>query len=86
MKNVSTSTQVIQNEVVNIISSIKKVHPDKLLKVRDFTKLEFDILDVVDIILAVEKTYQLTIPDEVPVYSIDDFVDYIYTQSMKQAG
>ena len=86
MKNVSTSTQVIQNEVVNIISSIKKVHPDKLLKVRDFTKLEFDILDVVDIILAVEKTYQLTIPDEVPVYSIDDFVDYIYTQSVKQAG
>ncbi|GHA80510.1 acyl carrier protein [Pontibacter akesuensis] len=86
MKNVTNTTQAIQDELVNIISSIKKVNPSRLLKVRDFTKLDFDIVDVVDIILAVEKTYQLTIPDEVPVYSIDDFVNYVYNQSIKQAG
>ncbi|GAB3811681.1 acyl carrier protein [Pontibacter rugosus] len=86
MENVNNSTQVIQNEMVKIISSIKKVHPNKLLEVRDFTELDFDILDVVDIILAVEKNYHLTIPDEVPVYSIDDFINYVYTQNHKQAS
>lgn len=70
---------------MHIITSIKKVSPNRLLKVRDFTKLDFDIIDVVDIILAVERRYHLSIPDEVPVYSIDDFVNYVYTQGMRQA-
>ncbi|WP_255345437.1 MULTISPECIES: hypothetical protein [Pontibacter] len=36
-----------------------------------------DIVDVVDIILAVEKKFDVVIPDEVPVYSIDDLVNYL---------
>ncbi|WP_246000843.1 acyl carrier protein [Pontibacter diazotrophicus] len=38
---------------------------------------DIDIVDVVDIILAVEKKYSIVIPDEVPVYTIDDFVNYV---------
>lgn len=86
MNNVIPNTQAIQNEVVNIITSITKINPNRLLKVRDLTSLGLDIIDVVDIILKVEKTYQLTIPDEVPVYTVDDFVNYVYSHSAKQAS
>ncbi|WP_242917652.1 acyl carrier protein [Pontibacter liquoris] len=74
----------IKNEVLHIITSLKKVHPNRLKKAKDLDELGFDNLDVVDIILALEKTYQLTIPDEVPVYKVDDFVNYIYSHSTKR--
>lgn len=86
MTNVILNTQAIQNEVVNIITSVTNINPNRLLKVRDLTRLGLDIIDVVDIILKVEKAYQLTIPDEVPVYTVDDFVNYVYTHSSKQAS
>ncbi|SFH05376.1 acyl carrier protein [Pontibacter chinhatensis] len=86
MNNVSLNTQAIQNEVVNIITSVTNINPNRLLQVRDLTRLGLDIIDVVDIILQVEKTYQLTIPDEVPVYTLDDFVNYVSTQTLKQAS
>jgi len=80
MKALDINPLAIKSEVLHIITSLKNVHPKRLLKAKDLSELGFDILDVVDIILAVEKTYQLTIPDEVPVYSVDDFVNYIYSQ------
>ena len=86
MNNVSLNTQAIQNEVVNIITSVTNINPNRLLQVRDLTSLGLDIVDVVDIILEVEKTYKLTIPDEVPVYTLDDFVNYVSTQTLKQAS
>ena len=86
MNNVSLNTQAIQNEVVNIITSVTNINPNRLLQVRDLTSLGLDIIDVVDIILEVEKTYKLTIPDEVPVYTLDDFVNYVSTQTLKQAS
>ncbi|MCX2741195.1 acyl carrier protein [Pontibacter anaerobius] len=86
MKNVTLNTQAIQNEVVHIITSITNINPNRLLKVRDLTRLGLDIIDVVDIILKVEKTYQLTIPDEVPVYTVDDFVNYVCTHRAMQAS
>jgi acyl carrier protein len=38
---------------------------------------------VVDIILAVEKKYNVVIPDEVPVYSIDDLVNYLQLKTAR---
>ena len=86
MNPVIPNTQAIQTEVVNIITSLTNINANRLLKVRDLTTLGLDIVDVVDIILQVEKTYQLTIPDEVPVYTLDDFVNYVYTHTLKQAS
>ncbi|UOR06970.1 acyl carrier protein [Hymenobacter aerilatus] len=40
-------------------------------------ELGFDLIDVVDIILEVERRYDLTIPDEVPLDTVGDFVRYI---------
>lgn len=77
------NTQTIRDEVVRIVCSIKKIKPSQLLKAKDFTELNFDILDVVDIILKVEKSFGVIIPDEVPVYSVDDFVKFVYSQTSK---
>lgn len=84
MKALDINPLAIKSEVLHIITSLKKIHPNRLLKAKDLSELGFDIIDVVDIILAVEKTYQLTIPDEVPVYSVDDFVNYVYSQRRQQ--
>ncbi|NEM98519.1 acyl carrier protein [Pontibacter burrus] len=86
MNNANCNTQAVQNEVVNIITSVTNIDSNRLLQVRDLSSLGLDIIDVVDIILEVEKTYHLTIPDEVPVYTVDDFVNYVCTHTMKQAG
>lgn len=86
MNNANCNTQAVQTEVVNIITSITSIDSNRLLRVRDLSSLGLDIVDVVDIILEVEKAYQLTIPDEVPVYTVDDFVNYVCNHTMKQAG
>ncbi|WP_299826516.1 phosphopantetheine-binding protein [uncultured Pontibacter sp.] len=82
MSTLNLTSQAIRQEVVKIISSFKKITPQRLVSVNDLTELGFDILDVVEIILKLEKKYKLTIPDDVPVYSVDDFVDYIYNYSL----
>ena len=74
------------NEVMKIITSVTKISPTLLLQDQDLARIGLDILDVVEIILEVEKTYQLTIPDEVPVYTVDDFVNYVYVHTLKQAS
>ena len=86
MNNANCNTQAVQNEVVNIITSVTNIDSNRLLRVRDLSSLGLDIVDVVDIILEVEKAYQLTIPDEVPVYTVDDFVNYVCNHTIKQAG
>jgi acyl carrier protein len=84
MQTLTTNPLAIKNEVLHIITSLKNIHPNRLIKAKDLSELGLDLVDVVDIILALEQTYHLTIPDELPVYSVDDFVDYIYSQSIKQ--
>lgn len=82
MSTLQYTSQAIRQEVVKIISSIKKITPQRLISVNDLTELGFDILDVVEIILKLEKKYDLTIPDDVPVYSVDDFVEFIYNYKL----
>lgn len=86
MNTQNYTEQSVEKEVVQLISAVTKVHPNRLRKVRDLSNVGLDIVDVVDIILKVEKKYNLTIPDEVPVYSVDDFVNYIISQQMQQAS
>ena len=40
-------------------------------------ELGFDLVDVVDIILALELRFGVTIPDEVPLERVADFVRYV---------
>jgi acyl carrier protein len=39
--------------------------------------LRFDTVDLVDIILELERNFHITVPDEVPFYTVGDFVRYV---------
>lgn len=85
MHTIDLTQMAIRNEVVTIISDLKNYTSERILQARDFIDLELDIVDVVDIILEVEKRYDLVIPDEVPVYSIEDVVHYVCSQRLQEA-
>ncbi|WP_162427862.1 acyl carrier protein [Pontibacter pudoricolor] len=77
-----TTDKAIEQEVIRIISRTKKVKPSRLKSdVSLEQKLGFDTLDVVDIILALEKKYHIVIPDEVPINTVGDFVTYVADHS-----
>lgn len=68
---------MLYNDIILLISQLKHIKAEQLLATPDLTKHNLDILDVVDIILELEKRYQVTIPDEVPAYYVGDLADYI---------
>ncbi len=73
-----TTYSAIEQEVIRIISRTKKVKPNRLhTDVSLEQKLGFDTLDLVDIILALEKSFKIEIPDEVPINTVGDFVTYV---------
>lgn len=78
-------TRVITHEVIKIISKTKSVEP-RYLRNTSHLKYDFgfDTLDVVDIILEVEKNFKITIPDEVPLTTIDDLVQYVTTHTERR--
>ena len=67
----------LYKEVLNLVSRLKAIAPHKLSGPKGLWENGMDIVDVVDIILAVEKKFDVVIPDEIPVYSIDDLVNYL---------
>ena len=74
--------QIIAHEVIKIISKTKTLKPSRLRVNTNLSQdLGFDNLDVVDIILEVEKSFHITIPDEVPLRTVGDFVQYVTTHT-----
>lgn len=80
-------TPSITKEVVKIISKTKEIRPSRLRVSANLSKeFGFDTVDVVDIILELEKNFKIVIPDEVPLHTVGDFVDYVSTHTMRQAS
>jgi len=67
----------IQNEVIKIISRTKEIKPSRLRRNANLSQFGFDTVDVVDIILELEKSFHIIIPDEVPIDTVGDFVNYV---------
>ncbi|MHA6246384.1 acyl carrier protein [Pontibacter sp. CAU 1760] len=77
----------IEKEVIRIISRTKRIEPARLQAAKRLEKdFGFETLDVVDIILALEKSFGITIPDEVPIHTVGDFIDYVASHTYQQAG
>ena len=76
----------VLNDVIHIVSTTMKIHPAVVKRNPQFEKLNFDQIDVLDLILEVEKTYKITIPDEVPIYSVDDIVAFLTQHSIRKAS
>ncbi|WP_045690465.1 acyl carrier protein [Hymenobacter sp. AT01-02] len=71
------SRAALVRQVRALIHRRKGVELRRLRVSTDLNELGFDLIDVVDIILEVERRYDLTIPDEVPLDTVGDFVRYI---------
>jgi acyl carrier protein len=79
---VSTSTAhhtpTIEQQVFRIISKRKAIRASRVRKTASLARdLRFETLDVVDIILELERNFSITIPDEVPLTTVGDFVRYV---------
>ena len=72
-----TNAAIARQEIIHLISRRKKVSFSLITTTNSFQKMGFDVLDVVDIILEVEKRFHITIPDEVPLESADDLVQFL---------
>ena len=80
-----TNTLALRREIAHLISAKKKVRVSRLSH-NSFSSLGFDELDVVEMILEVEKKYQLVIPDELPIRTIDDFVAFVSAPNLRKAS
>ena len=71
-------TPSIEQQVFRIISKRKAIRASRVRKTASLARdLRFDTVDVVDIILELERSFSITIPDEVPLYTVGDFVRYV---------
>ena len=66
----------LHQNIVQLIQQQKGIRASRLLT-KSFEQLGFDLVDLIDTFLAVEEKYQITIPDEVPLNSVSDFVSFI---------
>jgi acyl carrier protein len=81
---VTATAPSIAQKVVHIISRIKRIQPTRLRVNSQLHKeLGFDTADVVDIILVLEKRFKIVIPDEVPLNTVGDFVEYVSSHTNK---
>jgi len=74
----SPAFKSIEQQVLRIISKRKAIKPTRLRTGSSLSReLGFDTVDVVDIILELERSFHITIPDEVPLATVGDFVTYV---------
>jgi len=80
----STATaapKTIEQQVLRIISKRKAIKTVRLRRTANLSRdLRFDTVDLVDIILELERNFHITVPDEVPFYTVGDFVRYVTAQ------
>jgi acyl carrier protein len=77
----------IESEVIKIISKTKEIKPARLHPAANLSReFGFDTVDVVDIILELERNFQIVIPDEVPINTVGDFVDYVSSHTLAKAS
>ncbi|MCB2409419.1 acyl carrier protein [Hymenobacter lucidus] len=78
----TSAPKSIQQQVLRIISKRKAIKPTRLRVSSNLSReLGFDTVDVVDIILEIERNFHITIPDEVPLSTVGDFVTYVATHT-----
>lgn len=78
----TTAPKTIQQQVLRIISKRKAIKARRLRIGTDLSReFGFDTVDVVDIILELERNFHITIPDEVPLATVGDFVKYVVSHT-----
>ncbi|UOR04406.1 acyl carrier protein [Hymenobacter aerilatus] len=75
----------IEQQVLRIVSQRRPMRPVRL-RSRLNHELGLDQLDVVNIILALEQSFHIVIPDEVPLTTVSDFVTYVAEHTPEAAN
>ena len=76
--SVTAPPKTIEQQVLRIISKRKAIKAVRLRRTASLARdLRFDTVDLVDIILELERNFHITVPDEVPFYTVGDFVRYV---------
>lgn len=78
---VPDSLSSLQQNIARLVFQHTGIKTSRLLT-KTFDQLNLDLIDLLEIILLVEKKYQLIIPDEVPLNSIADFAYFIQAKSV----
>ncbi|WP_181303985.1 acyl carrier protein [Rufibacter sp. XAAS-G3-1] len=74
----------VTQKVVKIISKVKSIQPSRLRISTDLSKeFGFDTVDLVSTIWELEKSFKIEIPDEVPLNTVGDFVEFVSYQTKK---
>ena len=74
----ATTPKNIEQQVLRIISKRKAIKATRLRRTASLSRdLRFDTVDLVDIIIELERNFHITVPDEVPFYTVGDFVRYV---------
>lgn len=82
-----TSVAALTQQVRQLISQRKGIRLWQLHPGTDLVgEFGFKALDMVDIILAVESRFLLTIPDELPLRTPADFVAFLHQQLLVMDG
>ena len=77
----------IESQVIKIISKTKEIRPARLRPSANLSReFGFDTVDVVDIILELERNFHIVIPDEVPINTVGDFVKYVSSHTLAKAS
>lgn len=71
----------IHFKIARLISSQQKNELSDVLISNSLAQLGLDLLDLVNLILKVEKMFHLEIPDDVAIDSLKDLVDYVYQKT-----
>ena len=82
----SFSSRPVQNQILRVISQRKHLRRSLPLSADLDRDLHFDTLDVVDVILALEQHFHLTIPDDVPLRVVGDLVQYVVAHLPRTAA
>jgi acyl carrier protein len=78
------SSAEISQKVMEIISQNLDVKRDEIKSTSSFVQdLNADSLDIVELVMAIEKEFDLTIPDEEAekIRTVQDAIDYIVTHT-----
>jgi acyl carrier protein len=82
ISSTTPASKSIQQQVLRIISKRKSIKPQRLRIGSNLSReLGFDTVDVVDIIIELERNFHITIPDEVPLATVGDLVSYVVSHA-----
>jgi acyl carrier protein len=75
----------IRFKIARVVSIQKNAALSIVLTSTSFEQLDIDLLDLVEILMKVEKIYGIVIPDEVDLKSLEDLVEYVYKSALAMA-